>query len=86
MSIFGRFFSEQLDVLFVSCSSAHHTRCSAANEFPLLVPLSPGARVGLPLLVHLSPEARIGLLLLVPPSPEEVRLQIQVADAGIRFR
>ena len=47
---------------------------------------SPEARVGLPFLVHLSPEARIGLLLLVPPSPEEVRLQIQVADAGIRFR
>ena len=59
MSIFGRFFSEQLDVLFVSCSSAHHTRCSAANAFPLLVPLSPEARVGLPL--------------LVPPRPEEVR-------------
>ena len=53
-------------------------RCSMFN--------SPEARVGLPFLVHLSPEARIGLLLLVPPGPEEVRLQIQVADAGIRFR
>ena len=73
MSIFGRFLSEQLDTLFVSCSSAHHTRCSAANVFPLLVPLSPEARVGLLLLVPLIPEARVGLPLLVPPRPEEVR-------------
>ena len=56
MSIFGRFLSEQPDALFVSCISAHHTRCSAANVFPLLVPLSPEARVGLPLLVLPRPE------------------------------